>query len=299
MEKIKRSSLGMLTILAASTVLAGCTVTKKDDAKSEVIASYNGGKITQADFYEELKETPSSKTVLANMLIYDAFQQKYGEDVSKKAVEKEYQVYQKQYGEQFKSFLAQNNFTEKSLRQNLRLNLLSVVALKELKKVPESELKKQWENYQPELTVQHLLTTDEATAKSVVKELDNGTDFPKLIQEYSVDNKSKNNEGTIKLTATDKAYDSSFKDAAYKLKTGKYTTEPVKVSNGYEVIKLVEKPEKGKYEDHKKDLKEKVYADWQRNTTIMQGVIQTVLKESNIKITDQELKDALAGYIDL
>ena len=39
--------------------------------------------------------------------------------------------------------------------------------------------------------------------------------------------------------------DSSFKTAAFKLKTGEITTTPVKTQYGYHVIKMIKHPAKG------------------------------------------------------
>ncbi|MFK5261439.1 peptidylprolyl isomerase PrsA, partial [Lactiplantibacillus plantarum] len=79
--------------------------------------------------------------------------------------------YKNEYGENFTSFLSQNGFSKSSFRQSIRTNLLSEVALKKLKKVTNSQLKAAWKTYQPKVTVQHILTSDESTAKQVIRDL--------------------------------------------------------------------------------------------------------------------------------
>ena len=130
---------GLLTTLAALLVLLSGCQTKQ--ANSSTVATYSGGQVTQASLYKELKQSPTTKTVLANLLIYRALDHAYGKSVSTKAVNTTYDSYQKQYGENFTSFLTQNGFSKASFRQSIRTNLLSEVALKKLKKVTNSQLK--------------------------------------------------------------------------------------------------------------------------------------------------------------
>ena len=285
---------GLLTTLAALLVLLSGCQTKQ--ANSSTVATYSGGQVTQASLYKELKQSPTTKTVLANLLIYRALDHAYGKSVSTKAVNTTYDSYQKQYGENFTSFLTQNGFSKASFRQSIRTNLLSEVALKKLKKVTNSQLKEAWKTYQPKVTVQHILTSDEATAKQVISDLAAGKDFTTLAKTYSIDTATKDNGGKTSFEATSKSFDSTFKDAAYKLKNGDYTQSPVKVTNGYEVIKMVNHPAKGSFESNKEALTANVYAKWSRNSSVMQRVISQVLKDQHVTIKDKDLSDALDSY---
>lgn len=290
--------IGIAIISTAFLTGCGQTSSKGSTDSQKVVAKYDGGQITEENLYHELKGSPTSRTILANLLIYKAFQHAYGTKVSHAAVEKEYQTYVKKYGDSFDDFLAQNNFTKTTFRRNLRLNLLSAVALKSLKKVSTSNLQTAWKTYRPTITVQHIQTTSEATAKKIVTELDAGKDFADLAAEYSVDTATKDQGGKLKLASTDTAYDSTFKDAAFKLKKGTYTKTPVKVTEGYEIIKLLSDPGKGSFKQHQAELKSDIYANWQRNSGVMSAVVKRVLKDEQVKIEDKDLKSALAAYQD-
>ncbi|WP_261806218.1 peptidylprolyl isomerase PrsA [Lapidilactobacillus luobeiensis] len=294
MKKIKNGLFGGLGVIFGLFLMSGC---QQNAANDPTIATYQQGKVTEEQFYQELKASPTSKTILANLLIYTALDQSYGKEVSKTQVQKEYQSYQQQYGDQFTSFLSQNGFTKKTFKRSLRTNLLSEVALKDLKPVSNAQLKTAWKKYRPQVTVQHILVTDENTAKEVIQQLQAGADFSQLAKTYSVDNATKDNGGKLAaFDSTDRTLDSTFKDAAYALKVGAFTTTPVKVTNGYEVIKVVKNAGKGSFKAAKATLTKSIYANWSRNATTMQAVISEVLKREKVVIKDADLKSALNTY---
>lgn len=124
-----------LKVLLASTatallLLSGCQSNQTD----QTVATYSGGKVTESSFYKELKQSPTTKTMLANMLIYRALNHAYGKSVSTKTVNDAYDSYKQQYGENFDAFLSQNGFSRSSFKESLRTNFLSEVALKKVKK---------------------------------------------------------------------------------------------------------------------------------------------------------------------
>lgn len=274
------------------TVVAGCSGNK-------TVATLKGGKITQEQYYKEMKSSSQGKQTLQTMIITKALEDQYGKDVSTKQVTKEYNKYKSQYGSSFSSLLQQNGMTTAQFKKNLRTNLLTEVALKKNKKVTNKQLKKEWKSYQPKITVAHILVSKKSTAQEVIQKLQDGGDFTKLAKQYSTDSATKNKGGKLAAFDNDStSIDSSFKTAAYKIdKVGDYTTTPVKTNYDYSVIKLLKKPAKGKMSDHKAELKSKLYASWLQDSTIMQKVISKVLKRADVSIKDSDLKDVLSGYV--
>lgn len=173
MKKKTRLKVLLASTATALLLLSGCQSNQTD----QTVATYSGGKVTESSFYKELKQSPTTKTMLANMLIYRALNHAYGKSVSTKTVNDAYDSYKQQYGENFDAFLSQNGFSRSSFKESLRTNFLSEVALKKLKKVSESQLKAAWKTYQPKVTVQHILTSDEDTAMQVISDLAAGKDF--------------------------------------------------------------------------------------------------------------------------
>ncbi|WP_225047996.1 peptidylprolyl isomerase [Lacticaseibacillus kribbianus] len=294
MRKGFTKTLLLVGLTLGLATAAGCSQQKAADP---VIATYQGHKVKESTFYAELKTMPNTKTALANLLLYRALDQNYGKKVSKATVTSEYNSYKSQYGSQFAAFLSQNNMTPKLFRRTLRLNLLGAAALKATRPITKAKLNKQWAAYKPTLTVRRIQVTDKATAEKVISELDAGKDFAQLASQYSVDTATKDKGGTLTVTSTDKTLDSTFKDAAYALKANAYTKTPVKTTDGYEVIKLVKNPGKGKLADHQKELEDTIYNSWLKSTTVMRNVFSKALKKANVKVTDADLKSALDVYL--
>lgn len=284
--------------LTSSAFLLALNLTGCSKSNNTEVAQYGKNKkVTQEEFYKAIKTSLSSKTILANLLIYDALNEQYGKKLSSKAVNQEYNNYKERYGDQFVSFLSQNGYTTTSFRRMIKINLLSKIALKAQIKPTNKQLKKEWKTYSPSVTVQHILTTDKNTANTVIQKLNNGTSFASLAQKYSVDSSSSSNGGKISAFNKDnKQLDSSFKEAAYKLKNGEYTTTPVKTTNGYEIIKMIKHPSKGSFEENKQYLINNLYDKWATNSTVMKNVISQTLKDQKVQIKDKDLESALDQY---
>lgn len=84
---------------------------------------------------------------------------------------------------------------------------------------------------QKEAKAKHILVADEATAKEVIKKLDNQEDFDKLAEKYS---KDRPDLGYF----TEKMMVPEFAKAAFAMKKGSYSKTPVKTQFGYHVILL-------------------------------------------------------------
>lgn len=291
--KVSKQISFLLLVPTLAFGLAACS-----QQNSGTVAQYGKQqKITQSQFYQELKKSPSSKTVLANLLIYDALNAKYGHRLQEKTINHEYQQYKSRYGSQFSTFLAQNSYSPASFKRMLKINQLSNIALRDQMKPNQAQLKKEWRTYRPDVKIQHILTSSKTTARKVVQKLNSGSSFAKLAQQYSIDSATSTKGGRMTVTMTNSQHlDSNVKHAAYTLKVGKYTRQPISTSNGYEIVKVVARPSKGSFASHQQDLRKLVYEQWATNPTIMRNVISQVLKEEKVKITDKDLSSALDEY---
>ncbi|RMC49121.1 peptidylprolyl isomerase PrsA [Lactobacillus sp. ESL0228] len=285
--------------LAAVVAVAGIALsTAACSNGGKTVASYKGGKITQQDYYEELKKSQAGKTTLANMIINRALEQQYGSKVSSSQVDKQFNNYKKQYGSQFDAVLQQNGMTASSFKQSLKTNLLTEAALKDVKKISKSQEDKVWKTYEPKVTVQHILVSKKSKAEQVISELKDGKSFKSLVKKYSLDTATKPNDGKLPaFDSTDSTLDPAFKAAAFKLKTGQTTKTPVKSQSGYHIIRMIDHPDKGSFASHKKDIDDQIYRSMSQNQEVMRSVISTVLKKSDPQIKDKDLQDALSSYI--
>lgn len=267
-------------------------------ACSKTVATTKGGKITESAYYSSLKSTSSGKQVLQQMILNKVLEKDYGSKVSKKTVTKQYNAYKTEYGTSFKSVLTQNGMTASSFRQEIRSNLLLKEAVKDNATITNADLKKEWKTYEPKVTVAQILVSKKSTAETVIKKLKKGESFTKLAKQYSTDSSTKNKGG--KLSAfddTNTSLDSSFTKAAFALKEGEYTTTPVKTTYGYQVIKMLDYPSKGKMSDHTKTLKERIWTADMSSSSKLKAVVAKVLKKGNVSIKDSDLKNVLSDYL--
>ncbi|PXY84812.1 peptidylprolyl isomerase PrsA [Lactobacillus melliventris] len=292
MKKYIKKAAAVIAVAGMALSTAACSNGGK------TVASYKGGKITQQEYYDDMKKSQAGKTALANMIINRVLEQQYGNKVSKKQVDKQYNNYKKQYGSQFDAVLQQNGMTAASFKQNLKTNLLTEAALKDIKKISKSQEEKAWKAYQPKVTVQHILVSKKSKAEEITKELKNGKSFKSLVKKYSLDTGTKNNEGKLPaFDSTDTSLDPAFKNAAFKLKTGETTKSPVKSQSGYHVIRMIKHPAKGSFASHKKEIDDQIYQSMSQDQQTMHDVLAKVIKKAGVNIKDNDLKDVLAAYV--
>lgn len=153
--------------------------------------------------------------------------------------------------EGFESLISQLNTTEKGLETYLGMysiyNLLleKTAADGKVVSVLDSEAEKLFkEEYGDKLKVQHILISTknpartDAEAKAIVneilKKLSKGEDFGKLINEYDEDPGMTSGNYYV---FGDGEMVQEFETASKKLAVGKYTTQAVKTSYGYHIIK--------------------------------------------------------------
>lgn len=285
---------------AAALAIAGIALSLSacSSQNNSTVASYKGGKITQQQYYNEMKKSQAGQSTLANMIIRRTLEQQYGSKVSQKKVDKQYNNYKKQYGSQFSAVLQQNGMTPSAFKQNIKTNLLTEAALRDIKKVSKKQEQKAWKSYQPKVKVQHILVAKKSTAQKIIKQLKSGKSFASLAKKYSLDTATKNKAGKLpSFDSTDTSLDASFKAAAFKLKTGQVTSSPVKSQSGYHVIKMINHPAKGSFASHKKAIDNEIYSSMIQDQETMRSVISTVLKKSDVSIKDNDLKNVLSSYI--
>lgn len=160
--------------------------------------------------------------------------------------------------------------------------------------VTEDALKKRYEQFiktnkpENEVHARHILLKNEADAKAVIKELDNGADFAKLAKEKST-GPSGPNGGDLGFFTHEQMVP-EFADAAFKMKPGTYSKEPVKTQFGWHVIKVEEtkKGEQPTFEEKRNELAaemtqeayKKIIADLRANAKIDNTLETPKAKES-------------------
>ncbi|MEY8442576.1 peptidylprolyl isomerase [Lactobacillaceae bacterium 24-114] len=269
---------------------------------SKAVATTSGGKITQSEYYDEMKSTTNGKQVLQQMILDQVLEKQYGDQVTTKQVNAQYNTYKNQYGSQFSAVLQQQGLTTKKLKEQIRSNLCLEAAVRSRLKITTKQINKQWESYQPKVQTAQILVGSKEDAQAIIDQLNSSSNpyktFKKLVKSKSTDTATKSVDGKVAaFDNTSTSVDSAYKSAAFKLKTGEYTTEPVKTDDGYVVIYMIKHPAKGKKSDHISDLKSQIVQEKMNDSTFMHKVVASVLKKGNVSIKDNDLKNILDGYL--
>lgn len=269
---------------------------------NKAVATTSGGKITESEYYSSMKATSNGKQVLQQMILDKVLQKEYGKQVSDKQVNAEYNSYKSQYGSQFSAILQQNGLTEKSLKQQIRSNLLLQAAVRDYSHITNKQINKQWTKYQPKVQTAEILVGSKSEAEDIISQLNDSDNayktFKKLAKSKSTDSSNKNQGGKVPaFDNTDTQLDSAYKKAAFKLKTGEYTKTPVKTDDGYQVIYMIEHPAKGKKSQHINDLRNQIVQENMNNSTFLHKVVSNVLKKGNVSIKDNDEKNILDDYL--
>lgn len=130
-----------------------------------------------------------------------------------------------------------------------------------------------------------------ATAKDLIKQLQNGAKFKELAKKYSDDKASASKDGDLGFFNKNDMLE-AFENAAYKLKVDEYTTTPVKTDHGYHIILKTGEKDKAKLDDKKDDII-KILADklLEKDTATSINALVDLRKEYGMKIEDSKLDD--------
>ena len=280
-------------LLTATAILTGLALAGCAD---DTVASSTAGKISKDELYEEMKETQGAAT-LQQMIINDVLTESYGETVDDKAVDTAFEEEAEAYGgaETFEYALSSSGYTADSYKDLIRYSLLVEEAVKDNTKIEDEELETAYEAYVPPVTASHILVAEEDQAKSLIEQLNDGADFATLAQENSIDPGSAENGGQMTFTTGQMV--AEFEEAAFALEEGEITQEPVQTENGFHVIKMDEKPEKGSLEEETDVLKENIINEKLANDEYVFSILSTILQDANIQINDEDLKGTMDTFL--
>ncbi|MDU5511413.1 peptidylprolyl isomerase [Enterococcus gilvus] len=293
-KKILLATAGLLSVI----VLGACS-----GGSSQDIATMKGGKITVEDFYNEAKKEQSNQSLVRNMIIYKVFENAYGEKVSDKQIDKEYDKQEKQLGDSFESQLKSAGYTKKSYKDYLKQSLAFQEGLKAHVKITDKDTKAAWDSFHPEVTARIILASSEDEAKEIKKQLDDKGDFAKIAKEKSQDQTTKKDGGEIKFDSQSTNVPAEVKEAAFKLKDGEVSDvitamDSSTYQSSYYIVKMEKNSSKGNDMDkYKKELKQIAEDTKMADQTFSSEVIAKELKKANVKIKDDSFENILSDFL--
>ncbi|EPH88519.1 hypothetical protein D922_03963, partial [Enterococcus faecalis 06-MB-DW-09] len=202
-------------------------------------------------------------SAIQQMVVERVYENKYGDEIATKDIEKEFNKIKEQAGKSFDSQLAKTGNTEADLKRKIKQQLALKKGLETNVEVNQEKLQKIWETFHPEVEVQQIKLKNEEDAKKVKKSLDEGEDFSKLVKEKSIDQKSNSNDGKVTFHSYASSVPEEVKEASFKLSNSDIS-EIIPVKNlmtkqtSYYIVKMIQNQEKGddieKYSDELKQI---------------------------------------------
>ncbi|HGF7266589.1 TPA: peptidylprolyl isomerase [Enterococcus faecium] len=293
---MKKKFLALAIVLGAG-LLSGCT-----NAGEKTAVSYKGGTISEQEVMDSLKKMQGADSTVQQLIVYQVFEDKYGDDVSAKEVDSQYDQTKKQLGDSFDSQLKTAGYTEETFKDSIKQSLAFQEGLKKHIKLTDEDLKTAWKTFHPEVEAQIIQVTSENDAKDVKKAADKGDDFSKLAKDKSTDTTTKEDGGKVKFDSTTTTVPTEVKEAAFKLKDGQVSdvitsTNTSTYATEYYVVKMVKNQNKGNDMDkYKKELKETATDTKLSDSTFQNKVIGEVLKDANVKIKDKDFENVLSTF---
>ncbi|EKY7901539.1 TPA: peptidylprolyl isomerase [Enterococcus faecium] len=286
-----------LAIVLGTGLLSGCT-----NAGEKTAVSYKGGTISEQEVMDSLKKMQGADSAVQQLIVYQVFEDKYGDDVSIKEIDSQYDQTKKQLGDSFDSQLKSAGYTEQTFKDSIKQSLAFQEGLKKHIKLTDEDLKTAWESFHPEVEAQIIQVASEDDAKDVKKAADKGDDFSKLAKDKSTDTTTKEDGGKVKFDSTTTTVPAEVKEAAFKLKDGQVSdvitsTNASTYTTEYYVVKMVKNQNKGNDMDkYKKELKEIATDTKLSDSTFQNKVIGEVLKDANVKIKDKDFENVLSTF---
>ena len=325
MKNVKKVICAAL-IIAVSQVAVGCSMISKtpEAIKNSAVATVNGTKITKAQFDNKMKaiitslksqygtdieKTDEGKKLIENqktqvldeLILEEVLLQKANEKklVPSKAelnkeIDKNLADIKKNLGtdDQYKAALKQAGYTEATLRdylkQNVIINKVKDYATKSVT-VSDDKVKQEYDENPFKYTektntshLQHILVKTEEEATQAKARIDKGEKFEDVAKAVSTDTATKDKGGDLgDIPYVDSGLDADFMKAAVKLGQGA-VSGPVKTQFGYHLIKCVSKTEypPKKFDAVKDDIKKtlldtakndaftKAYTKWKKDAKI-------------------------------
>lgn len=281
MNKINKITIAMLLPLA----LFACS-----GSDSKVVATYKDGKVTEADIMKHFKkvfdEQPNLKDKKFSDLDKNIQEQLVRSYILNQLLEKEAKDKNIEGSESFKEKLAAGK--EQLVRQEL-------IAAYAKDAATDAKIDEEYNNWvkavkgKYEMQASHILVATEAEANDIKLKLQAGADFAELAKQYSKDDGSRNNGGSLGRFVQGK-FVPEFEAKLATMSKGDISS-PVKTQFGWHIIRLEDKrpvviPSK---EDAKAEIIAKI------NNDAVTAMVNEITTKAEIKIMlDEKTEDKKA-----
>jgi len=236
-----------------------------------------------------------------------------GVTISDDEVDAEIEQFRAQLGDDYEATLAQYNYTEADIREEIRFSMIRMALMDKLAPkdlVTDAMIREFYEDNKDDMFVEeagkrvsHILFSpdDEALAEEILAQIkgDDGADFAELAIEYSQDSGSAENGGDLGWIAeSSEAYVPEFKEAVDALSKGGIS-DLVQTTYGYHIVIITDEREESTipFADVEEDITNMLFG--QEQSTIFQNLMETLHSDAEIEILDKAVLDFRAGISDV
>lgn len=319
--------------LASMTLLSGCgakTIPTLENGDQAIVTFNENAKISVTDFYNQMKDKYGTEVIL-NMIDKMILEKKYADSTEEahKNADSVMSQLETSYGDKLLSAIQTYTGyqTLDEYKDYVYLSYLQNKAAEDYAKdnIGEKDIKKYYnDEIKPDIKVSHILISvnyasdasddDKTKAKNEAKAkaqeaLDKlkaadkskiADTFSELAKEYSNDDSSKDDGGSLGFINTD-TLGSNYNNLvteAYKLKDGEYSSNIVETELGYHLVYRTETKEKAKLEDVRDKIIDSLVSDYlSKNQEAYIKSMQAVRKEYGMNIIDDDLNTNYTNYI--
>ena len=300
-------------------MITGCGRVPKLKDGSELIIEMNGIKMTTEEFYENLKDSYGTYSLI-NSIDELLLNKVYDTDSDMKTkIESQILSLKNQFGSDFEDAIQYyyGVSTEKQLYSYIEITYKRELATQDyaLTLITDKDIEEYYnEKAIGDIKASHILIKSDATddmtddekatakekalntAKEIIKKLDKGEKFEDLAKEYSDDSSASDGGNLGYFNRGDMV--SAFEEAAIKLKVNEYTKEPIETQYGYHIILKTDEKEKGTLEELKEEIKITLRDELISNTSnIAVYALEWLRNNNDLKIYDAELKIKYDHYM--
>lgn len=315
----------IILVLFCLLLVTGCKSVKLENGENAIVTFEEGG-ISSDELYKVLKSTYGAEKIfdLIDTYLLDKKYETSSEETSyiKETVKSEKEKASQYNGVTFNYYLSQvyHVANESEYKDYLSLNYKRNLWIEDYGKesVTDKQINTYYESeYVGDMEASHILitinTTDSSTdaqkktadeeaykkATDIMAKLNEGKDFASMAKEYSEDEDTSANGGSLgKINVGD--YSDEVISALKDLSVGSYTKTPVKSSYGYHIIYKSAQDDKPELND---DVKDKIRTIIGKEISSESSFYLTALialrEQNKLKFEDTDLESSYEELMDL
>lgn len=246
----------------------------------------DGTKVSEKDI-EAYKKEHNGKNLTRKYIVGVLLDKKY--PMNEEKISSETEKLKIEMGNNFEAYLNENGLTKATIDEEVKYSYQLQQLGEDSLAITDGKLQKFYDSWVPSMVIQHIMVNEESTINEVKQKLDEGVDFTTLVNEYSIDEQTKGNEGKWEgLKKGDLL--SSLEDSVFQLQEGEVSA-PIKTIVGWHIVKMLEQAEKKDYDQVKKQVKNE-YISKYLSRVYLEEVTDNLLK-NEIKPLDDNLKKVL------